>query len=430
MANTLITKNRALFSLIIFIVLYRLGLDFVYINYLSTTFGYMGFGYDFSMTSVIISWLLLVPLFPVVKKLTYKQCFSSVILLFLIHLSYIPFTAMVAFSGSFSSAYIFANTIYWFCLLISMWLLPDFKLKNLKNSHFNEVLLLGIAGFFALVVLYVSVRYTGLRFTLDLSMVYDMRKEVREFGMPTLLKYLFAASKVVNPVLLAYFLTKKRWGWGGFMVFIQFLSFSVNGSKTVFFSTILTVLVFYFYKPEYLSKLSGLFIGIMFITIVEKALFDGIFTLSYIVRRVLFLPNQLGYYYFDYFTLHTPDYFRQGFLRLFGFRSPYMDIDHLIGLAYYGRSDMGANNGLISDAVTNLGGWGIVVMPLLLTLVLKLLDACSKDIDTRIYMVSSITIAFILIGSFLNTALVTHGILAVCFVLYLLPRNQQTGVYK
>lgn len=409
--------------LTLFSIVYRMGLDFLYVNYISTIFQYTGFNYTFSWGRYVLSWIFFFAIVPFIHKYTKSDRFSDIIILFLMFFSFIPFTTMVAFYDGISYAFIFSNVIYWAFLLFFMNVFPNIKLPRLKTTFINDLAMLVIALIMGIVIFIVSYKYAGLHFTVSLANVYDMRDAAREFSMPLLLRYLFTASKAINPLLLVYGLSRKRHLYSSYIVFIQILSFSINGSKTVFFSTLLSVVLFYVYKKKYLTQIALLFSGITILSCIETGVFKTIYLLGYGIRRVFFLPNQLNWYYFDFFTRYEPDYFRQGFLKWFGAKSPYMDIDHLIGAAYFGHSDMGANNGLISDAFTNLGWIGVLVMPLALVVFLKIINACAKGIDPKIYVVTAMTVSFIFVSSFMMTALFTHGIFAICFVLYLLPRT-------
>ena len=413
--------------MILFIVLYRLLLDLIYTKHLYPLFGYMGFEYNLDFGLISLSWLLLIITFPFVIKCSTRGDLSDVITLLLIYLSYIPFTTMVAYYG-YSLGYIFANTLYWIILLLSSYYLPSPK-KHFDLKIANKQYVLSIIEIlFSFTILYISWRYTGFRFSIDLSQVYAYRMEARLSSMPTVLNYLFAASKAVIPILLVYYLDVKKYWHAGLLLLIQIFSFSINGSKTVLFGTLLSIILFIIYNNRYLKTIPQLLLGVSVVAFIETSLFKSYFVLSYFLRRVLFLPNMLGEYYFDFFSTNEPDYYRQSFLRLFGVKSPYSEIDNLIGTLYFNKPDMAANNGLSSDAITNLGYIGLIVMPYVLMMVLKYLDKCTYGIDKRIYISTAITYSVIIISSFLPTILLSHGLFVLSLVLLLLPRfNNQNS---
>jgi hypothetical protein len=329
---------------------------------------------------------------------------------------------MVAYYG-FSTTYIIANTVYWVVLFLACRYFPETSSYYQIKTKRNDLLLQFIGIGLSLVVIFISWRYTGFRFTINLTDVYMYRAEARLASMPSVLSYLFGATKTIMPVLLVYSLSRKKYFYAAYYFVIQILSFSINGSKTVLFSTILAIVFYFIYNHEYLKKIPYLMTGISVLALVETAVPGTFFILNYITRRVFFLPNRIGALFFDYFTKNEPDYYRGSFLRLFGFKSPYGDINHTIGEVYFNKSEMSANNGLISDAITNLGIAGIVIMPIILVLVLRFLDKCAYGIDKKIYISTAVIFAIIILSSFLPTVLLTHGLLLLGVVLLLIPRN-------
>ena len=88
---------------------------------------------------------------------------------------------------------------------------------------------------------------------------------------------------------------------------------------------------------------------------------------------------------------------------------------------------MSANNGLISDAVSNLGNVGIFVFPIVIIIILYYIDRCSEGIDMRIMLVTVIYISILFLSSFVVTILVTHGLIFLMFIMYLIS---QTAYYN
>ena len=408
----------------LFLLLYRIFLDIVYKEQICRYFGYSGFKFKFNLGLLFISWLLLFLAFPIIKKCVSDDCFSSVIMLFLVYLSYIPFTTMIAFQN-FDISYVISNVLYWMVVFIFFLFSP--KATNyitLKTNRNDEILFI-IEIFFILLVIYISYKFTGFRFTISLSNVYQYRSEMAQASLPTLLRYFYSSSKTILPILLLYSLKKNDILNVFFIVIIQILNFSINGAKTVLFSTFLAIILYYIYNSFYLRLVPFFLTILCILSLLETILFRTINIMSYVIRRVLFLPNLISSYYFDFFTKNEPDFFRQGFLRFFGIKSPYDEIDHLIGEVYFGNKAMGANNGLISDAITNFGIIGIIIMPILLIIILRLIDKCAYGIDKKLYIVLSVLYAFMIISSFITTILLTHGLLFMAIILLLIPRNNK-----
>ena len=181
------------------------------------------------------------------------------------------------------------------------------------------------------------------------------------------------------------------------------------------------LLVYCWYKSDDLRQLKDLITaGVSLLTVfgvVEYLLFHTTYISDFGIRRVMIVPNQLGEYYYDFFTLNVPDYYRSSFLRHFGFRSPYQmeglkGFTYVIADKYFGKTDMNANNGLASDGLANLGIVGCIVMPILIITVLKLFDRCTGNLDKRLLIVVAIYISYNLLSTTLTTCLLTHGLIA------------------
>ena len=65
-------------------------------------------------------------------------------------------------------------------------------------------------------------------------------------------------------------------------------------------------------------------------------------------------------------------------------------------------------------------------MPIILCLVLCVLDDSSQGLDSRIYILISLYLTIALTNTFLNTVLLTHGLLIIIFIMHLMSRK--TGI--
>ena len=420
--NDKYSVSKSTLTIVIGMILFKLTLDFIYPNIISEIFGYSGFIKNINLYKYILSWIIMITFFPIILKLFKQICFSSIIIIGLVYLSFIPFLTMVVFYP-FPNKYIFNMIIYWSVMLYVYVLFPNFKIKRIRDQKILNMLITFIIIIFSITIIYISAKYTGFRITIDIFNVYDLREEALSFQLPTILSYIYSASKAVNPLLIVYFLHIKQRKKAIFIFLLQILSFSINGSKTVLFSTFLSILIYLIYNKKYIQKI-GIYITILNIVgIIEYYWNETFGIINFIVRRVVFIPNLLNYYYYDFFSVNYPDYFKQSFFRHFGVESQYPEIKYMIGNIYFNKPDMAANNGLFSDAYSNLGIWGIIIMPIIFIFALKLLDSCAKGLEVKIFVIVAINMSFIFVSSFFFVTLFTHGIIAVALILYFLPRK-------
>lgn len=409
------------FGLFIFII-YKIILELIYIKIIVPIFYYSGFTFSFNMYKYLILWIIALLFYPAIKSNFNKKNPSNSILTILYFAGMIPGIVLL----SFMNVDYFIISLY-FCYWISITILNIFipKIEIKKPSYkLCKVYTYLIVSYFIAIILFISLKYTGLRMNFNLFNVYELRTEALNFQLPSILDYSFASAKVFLPIAFIYFLSDRKNLIAFFIFFIQFLAFSIDGSKSTIFSIILIYLCYKFYhglpnKIFYFGLVLFSFLGW-----IECLLFKSYYLVNFLIRRLMFIPNLLHIYYFDYFSRNDKDYFRQGVMGRFGMKSPYeVSIPNIIGKKYMGSESIIANNGLFSDAYYNLGILGIIILPLFIIVALRILDTCSKGIKYSILISVITTSAYTLISSSFFTVMLTHGFLIVCLSLLFLPRK-------
>ncbi|MZQ74566.1 MAG: hypothetical protein GT589_00210 [Peptoclostridium sp.] len=401
-------------------ILFRITLELIYKYQVYPEWAYSGFSLEMSLTSYVLSWVLFLIFIPLITSNYKFNNPSNSIITILYLVAFIPGLILMAYKPM-DDLFFILYILYWLTLTVANRIIPTIRLKKLDYKEstllFNSVVIV-----LSIVVLFISYYYTGFRLNFSIFNVYELRSEAKEYYMPTLLTYLFSASRAIFPTLIVYNLSKGRLKITLLLGVIQFLIFSVDGSKSVLFSMILAFVGYAFYNRNRTSWFVWGLLMVNMVSIFEKLLLNSTYVINIFIRRILFLPQLLNYFYYDFFSNNEFDFFKQSILGKFGFASKYdIRIPNLIGANYYGSS---ANNGLFSDAYYNLGLIGIIVMPFLIILALRFLDACSKDIDIRILIASIITGSLNLMSSSFFTVMLSHGFIGVCIVLYIIPRKQ------
>ena len=399
----------------------------VYRTVISPIYEYAGFLNNENDSFAFYGWIIYIVGLIMCKPIfTNKKRMSLEIIYILFLISFTPYTVLVQF-GLFSREYIIANAIYWF-LLIACLVVP-INVRN-SNSIFTQLpscinnknaVLKVVFIAVSVVIVFVAGRYGGFRISLDIIEVYGRRQLAQEAGLPRTLTYLFNWSKAILPICIGLFIKSGQKIWAIFGVLVGVMSFGFDGSKTAFGLVVIAVIVNL--MPDIKLRLLNLYALLagnfaMILILLDYRFRNGFTLASYIVRRSMLVPELLRSNYFDFFTTHTPDYYKASFLRYFGFKSVYKDIPQMISSIYYPNLPVSnANNGLISDAVTNMGLMGVVIMPVILAIVLRLLDNWTSKIYMTVYLSFAVGIAFYFSNSFLFTILLTHGLLVVMIVL-------------
>jgi len=187
--------------------------------------------------------------------------------------------------------------------------------------------------------------------------------------------------KALVPLTMVFFLVHKRHGYGIITFFLLLYLYVVSGNKIVYI-TLFVMLFFYYVGSNNLEKIKyflyGLIIALLVIPIIDYIIqlhsAKGTF-----VMRMLFLPAQLNYFYFDLFD-GKPLYFAESNFFRFFFTYPFeRPIGYVISEIYFDASDMNANNGLISDGYMNLGYPGIALNILIVSVIFLFFKSSNPD---------------------------------------------------
>ena len=425
-------KVTDIFLYLFLLILFRIFLDLSYQTIIVDLFIYSGFQNNVTGKLIILSWILFF-LFAAIgyRWFNNTNTVSGEVLFFILTLSIIPFTSMVRF-GNFTTIFIICNSLFYLFLYIFHKIINhNTKYKHSKykfNQKVEDRVLYCIMVISFVTILYISRKYTGFRINMSLLNVYDLREDAKGFNLPTWLEYLFGWTRAINTILIAYYMRKKRYSLAIVSFFLQVLSFGIDGSKSVLFYAIcalgISLLPNYTFKKINQLVLIGLVVLAAGSTILYKMTGNYVIG-SLFIRRVMFLPVQLGQNYFDFFTTHIPDFYRRSFMKYFGLKTPYSNMPYMIGEVYYDKPDMPANSGLIADAITNLSYLGIILEPLFIIIVLKILDKSSQGLDIRIYTTTALYVGFMMLNTFLPIILLSHGVIVIIILLTLMGRSEK-----
>ena len=428
-------------SVVRYFVTYSIYVIFLmtcYSSYLINAYGYYGFKNNMNTTSLITSLLVLFATFVVIYKQK-TDTYSKFIVYILLLINFVPSVVTFCYMP-FSYKYLFLLIIYWIMMIAFVNLFNKLKFKNDNKAVKSNLLNVYIVLFIELIVIMLVVRYTGIN--LNFSTVYDLRDNYFQTRIPTVISYLYAAFKVVNPLLFVYLYNRKKKMGYLLAVIIQILAFLADGSKSTLFSIVIAYFIIkYVQKRKIKDFLKSdktkycILLGLASVNVLgflEFKIIETSLLYNYFIRRTFFLPSLLNHYYYSFFSVNNLDYFRQSFLGKFGFQSIYsMKIQNIIGKVYFNAPTMLANNGLFSDAYMNLGTLGMFVMPFLICSALRFLDYCARNINSYYLIMVLISVSYIFISSSFFTVLLTHGFLLLCLIILLIiPKDGSMGEKK
>lgn len=425
MKIVLSSRQRWLINMFMIIV-YRLSLELIFIKIIIPYFSYRNMVFQWIPGHTVISWILLCPTILILIRLYHSEYISDMVVVVLLIFNFIPSTIYYSYS---QMNFFWLFVMFYFCLILANTLIPHFIFKmGYRLDHpFLSNCFLAIC---VAIPVYIWGKYAKFRIYTNIFKVYAIRAEARQYDLSTLLRYGFTMVQVLLPILSIYFIAKKKKINSILAIFAELLVFCINGSKSAVFSVIIVLCTYIAYKC--LGNISKwITVGITalnFIAYIELIFHHTYKVGNIFINRLLFMPNLLNYFYYEFFNSHGFDWFQSGFLSHFGFEPKYgLSLPRVIGTNYYGNfygnEVTNANNGLFSDAYANLGLLGIIIMPIFTIILLRFYDACANKLDKSIQTSCVVMAAMKIMGDSLFTVFLSGGMCATFALLLILPRN-------
>jgi hypothetical protein len=261
------------------------------------------------------------------------------------------------------------------------------------------------------------------RLSFDLSTVYQVREEFIEDAAPFVGYFVPWQGYVLNPLLMLLGLRRRAPLVGGLGLALQLLLFGMTGYRAFLLIPLLVLGVYLFARRRQLLLLAlAAVLGVIAAALLLYAWLDQPIIPALLVDRVIVIPAEIHYWYYDFFGVGAQPTLQlsQSLLAALSVSHYTTPIPEVIGWKYMG-SAASANVGLFGDAFANFGFAGCFIFALLFALLLKAVDAAGRRADTRVAVALVAMPAFQLVNSGLLTTLLTHGLALTIIVLWTLP---------
>lgn len=406
------------------VLLYRLALDVIYVQGIAPLFGYMGFTSNLMLVPYLISWAAMLAFAPFVAAMNGKKTPSDLLLCCINYIYFIPMTSYFGCKGAVSAAFFAIGLVFWVVLLAYQRWIPRVALKPLAQWHSQRWMTISTVAA-CLFVMYVSGRYTGFRLTFNFLDVYGIRTEAAGYAMSGIESYLLGLMPILLALMLLYWLGEKRYLVALGICVVYLFLFSISAHKSTFFFLLIALACHFLYRPWMYRWLPGWLTAGVAAAILERKIIGSFHLLSLFFRRVMYVPVSLSELYFRYFQENPLNLYREGIMGKFSFNPIYStSIVRVIG-EFGGNPQTNANNGLLGDLFANLPVvLGLLLLPLILVICLRLLDAAARHVPEKLAIPLCVYFAVSLSNSVWSTVMLTHGFLAACVLLYLFPGKE------
>lgn len=227
-------------------------------------------------------------------------------------------------------------------------------------------------------------------------------------------------TKIIIPLIIVFALELKKRSWVVLGVLYLILFYLFGAHKTVYVGLVVVLVFYRFSYAQTIIKVLKYSNILIFLAVVFALFsFDYLWIISF--RRIHFLPTLLDICYFDFFA-EKPLFWSESILKSF-IKYPYeMRHENLIGELYFNRSDIAANNGLVSDGLMNFGGLGVLINTFLVSTYFMVLN--SLNISSR-YFGLYLLVIFSFISSSVSIVFLTHGAFMLLLIsIFMLRRHK------
>jgi len=407
-------------------ILFRVILEFSYVLVVTDVFGYAGYEINFELVEYCFSWglYLFCILFSNSEIKKVSDYFFATFLFGLICPASImygydlnrPLSPILTLVFSMSLVYLIVN-------------LKAIRLKPLPLVKGGDKVVICMSLIF---VLFLAIWYpaVGVTFNLNMERVYEFRRDNASLANVGILAYVNNwVFQIFNITLLVICLFYRRYFLVLCVLIIQVYFFAASAHKSVLFYPFLVFGIWYYYRHSNSAMIIPLVFSLVVLaTLVSFILFEDILMTSLFSRRVFFVPARLTYDYFEFFTLNEPLYWSNSILKHW-VTNPYNEaVGYVIG-QYLGKENLNANNGYISMGFAHAGYFGVAIYVMLSAVLLRFLDSMTKA-SIPLWVALALTVVPIrsfLISTDILTTLLTHGLVIVLIVLYLLRGRMKQG---
>lgn len=386
---------------------YKSILEFIYVFAIYPAYDYMGFTLVMNPLSYLFSMIFL---FVVIYYSPKEKDQPSTYLFILIEmLVLIPIITFYWLSDK-STIYTFYIVIC--TIVIAFMLKMKFRTFGIKLKHSYISLKIIFVAYVIVTTAIIIIRGGIDLRTLNFDSIYELRNE---YNLPASFGYLTNWSvKVFGPFYLSLFYLNKKYFGIAIVIVLQLLMYLSFGNKAFLFSIGLVLLNLVFTKKDvFLRKMTLVLsslnvLGSMFYSAGATDLI-----LRTITYRTIFIPAQIQYYYFEFFTRNSNLFFSESLIgRLFSIDSPYgRTVSLIIGDLYYkAGAGINANTGIFADAFANGDFIVMIIVSVFFGLLLNIIDVTTKNIPVYVVVGALGYIIFTINDAPFLTTLLTGGL--------------------
>lgn len=407
------------------VTVFRVMLDVSYCYIVAPVWSYQGFTLDIVPLKLLESYIAFFLMFLCIPKKTDRVSQAILQLFFLT--ACIPIYSYYALSNR-DRAWFYCFTLFWFFVIMLNRTKLRFSFRSLREGKCATIVIMVTFSVLSVILIYC---YMGFSFNMNLSKVYEIRRNYAAANIPLSGYMIGWTAKVVLPLMVLIALFYKKGKTSYLLLFIavaiQLFVFSSSGHKShLFIIPAIIGLALLVNKKKFFARLSFIFTVLVSSGLLLYQQFNDFWVVSLFTRRTFLIPARVSFLYHEFFSENNLIYLSHSIFKSF-IDYPYqMFPGHLIGKAYFRESQPGlyawANTGIVGDGYMNFGYIGVFLWAILLAILLKLADAVTESRNIKISWPILLMTFYVLIDGAPLTTLLTHGLILAILLCYFIPK--------
>lgn len=409
-----------------YILMFFLGiLNYYFI--LTPNFDYLGYTLDeFEVIKLIIAsiiLLLIVVLYSKLNDVFYKIVFTSYWILF-----YSGQLIYYIFTEFFLMVNILTLLPFLFLFLADRFLNgKTIKVKKLAMRDRNTYIFIFAIATVSIIPFLKYYNTINLK-NLIFQDIYETRLLIRGIDRGILGYIINPLARVVLPFLVIFtYNNKKKISFFLSVLYIVLL-YLLNGSLKSLFIGLLAVL--FFYKGDYREKEKRILdlINLSLVaSFIEYAIFKKYLITDYL-RRILYVPARLFQMYAEHFQNNYTFFSHTKLYQTFGYSEYSGSFTRYAGEVLFNKPGANANVGIFVEGYVSLGSLGIIIMSILFIMFIVFIRRL--NLAEQYYGILFVFL-YVINTSFLESLLVTHGLLLYMFIaIFLIPSKSNGTDFK
>lgn len=406
----IIAKLEILFLYLCTFLLLWLG----YAIFIVPVYGYAGFNWSPNILKLYESILLLI-FFGLYLPAKVKRPSD-----FFIHMHFLfPIITMLVLyaAADYPRLYIYMVVISFLTVCFVRKIKIPFRIKGIISSRkLIYIFFILSFAFIVSIILLGGLRY----FNLNIWEVYEYRS-VSASHLPKLYGYFRPwFSSVILPFTFIVAFHYRKWPIASAALFGSIMIFALTHHKGPLFYPFFILGIYLLIKRNQERVVKQLIAAYSVVVILSLVPFGSLNETigSLMLRRAFFVPANLNFIYYDYFSVNAHTLWAQNRITFGLLDYPYdLNAVNLIGYYAYNRELCSANTGWIGSGYMHFGLAGMFFYAVIIGLLLKIVDKLSTTKNNEITIsIFSISFMNIFTSSDLPTSLLTHGFLLLIFI--------------